>query len=269
MATSFSFRTGAASHVGKVRKLNEDSWLSRPEIGLWVVADGMGGHGGGDVASRAVVVALGEIAVPASGAAFLDEFEHRVGWVNAHLRELAKERSRAVIGTTLVALLIFDSHFACVWCGDSRAYRLRAGVLTQISRDHSEVQDLVDRGVLDRQEAKTWPRRNVVTRAIGTADEAELEIVDGPAALGDRFLLCSDGLTAHLDDTEIAAFLASEDPRKACDGMIALTLERGATDNVSVVVVVCDPDTRTLRSDGEWRRELTARNATPPGLPER
>ena len=96
-------------------------------------------------------------------------------------------------------------HYACVWCGDSRAYRLRAGALTQISRDHSEVQDLIDRGVLEPHEARNWPRRNVITRALGVADQAALEIGDGPIMAGDRFLLCSDGLTNHVADGEIAA----------------------------------------------------------------
>ena len=156
-------------------------------------------------------------------------------------------------------MLIYDSHFACVWCGDSRVYRLRDGVLAQVSRDHSEVQDLVDRGVIEPDEAKTWPRRNVVTRALGVADVAELEIVDGPAQPDDRFLLCSDGLTAHVADEEIAAALAADEPSKACDDLIALTLERGATDNVSVIAVVCDPADRTVRSDGAWMRDVIAR----------
>jgi serine/threonine protein phosphatase PrpC len=264
MAANFSFRGAGASHVGKVRALNEDSWIARPEIGLWAVADGMGGHGGGDVASQAVIKILGELPAPPSAAALLAEFETRIAAVNAELRALATSRSKAVIGATLVALLVQDRHFACVWCGDSRAYRLRAGALARISRDHSEVQDLIDRGVLGLEEAKTWPRRNVVTRALGVSDQVELEIVDGPASAGDRFLLCSDGLTAHVEDAEIAALLATEDARKICDDLIALTLERGASDNVTVMVVVCDDDTRTVRSDGEWqRRQVIARGGGP------
>ncbi len=256
------FRTASVSHVGKVRKLNEDSVLTRPEIGLWAVADGMGGHGGGDVASRSVVSALTTLAPQPSGAALLGEFEARIVRVNADLRALARSRGATVVGTTLVAVLVHGVHFACVWCGDSRVYLLRGGVLEQISRDHSEVQDLVDRGVLDKEEAKAWPRRNVVTRALGAADQAELEIVDGPAFAGDRFLLCSDGLTAHVEDSEIAALLAADDPQKACDDLLALTLQRGASDNVSLIVVVCDPDDqRTVRSDGAWRRAIPAGDA--------
>jgi serine/threonine protein phosphatase PrpC len=259
MSAVFRFRTAGASHVGKVRELNEDSVLARPEIGVWVVADGMGGHGGGDVASRSVVTALESLRPQRSGAALLGEFETRIARVNDELRELARSRGAAVVGATLVAVLIHGAHFACVWCGDSRAYLLRAGALTQITRDHSEVQELIERGVLNKEEAKTWPRRNVVTRALGAADQVELEIVDRPALAGDRFLLCSDGLTNHVEDAEMAVLLAADDPQKACDDLLALTLQRGGRDNVSLIVVVCDADTRTVRSDGAWRREIIGR----------
>lgn len=256
MSAGLSVRSASASHVGHVRKLNEDSYLSRPEIGLWVVADGMGGHGGGDYASQAVVKALSDMPAPNSAAAFLADFEGRIGQVNAHLLSHARSNNRPVVGTTLAAILIYDSHFAGVWCGDSRIYRWRSGALTQLSKDHSEVQDLIDRGVLDRKEAKTWPRRNVVTRALGAQEPAELEIVDAPAMAGDRFLLCSDGLTGHVEDDEIAAILAKDDPHQMCDELVALTLQRGASDNVSVVALICEEDARTVRSDGAWMREI-------------
>ena len=180
MSTPLFCNSATASHVGKVREINEDSLLARPEVGLWVIADGMGGHGGGDLASNAVVTALATIEAPDSAADLLARFEDRMIRVNADLRALARSRGARVIGTTVVAILIHGAHYACVWCGDSRAYLLRGGVLTQISRDHSEVQDLIDRGILEPKEAKSWPRRNVITRALGTADQAALEIGDGP-----------------------------------------------------------------------------------------
>ena len=251
MTSAFLYRTASATHVGKVRTLNEDSLLVRPDIGLWVVADGMGGHGGGDVASRLVVAALATLAPQPSAAALLGEFEAHIMRVNDDLRALARSQGAAVLGTTLVAVLVHGPHFACVWCGDSRVYLMRRGALVQISRDHSEVQELIDRGVLEKDEAKAWPRRNVVTRALGGTDQAELDIVDGPAFADDRFLLCSDGLTAHVDDEEIAVLLAAADPQKACDDLIALTLQRGASDNVSVIVVACD--------DGALRRDAADR----------
>jgi serine/threonine protein phosphatase PrpC len=257
MSSPFVFKTATASHVGKVREVNEDSLLARPEIGLWVVADGMGGHGGGDLASGAVVAALGTIDEPESAAQFLAQFEDRIIHVNADLRALAKARATQVIGTTIAAILIHGAHYACVWCGDSRAYLLRDGVLAQISRDHSEVQDLIDRGVLDADEAKAWPRRNVITRALGVADQAALEIGDGPIRAGDKFLLCSDGLTNHVADSEITALLGADEPQKACARLITLTLQRGASDNVSIVVVACEYDTRTIRADPSWRADAS------------
>ena len=267
MAARFVFRTGAATDVGKVRKLNEDS-LSRGRRSAcgrsptaWAATPA--------ATSRAAKSSRrsATIAKPASAAALLADFERAIGETNLELRRLARERGNAVIGSTLAAVLIFDEHFACVWCGDSRVYLLREGALRQVSRDHSEVQDLIDRGVLDREEAKTWPRRNVVTRALGVVDAPELEISDGRALPGDRFLLCSDGLTAHVADDEIAGPLGGDDPQKACDALVALTLQRGASDNVSVVIVICDViDDRTVRDDAAWRRALAARVEPKPAL---
>ena len=192
-------RFAGATHVGLKRERNEDSYLLRPETGLWAVADGMGGHGGGDIASQMAIAALERIEAAPTGEALLAAVEAAVADANRDMRAYARAESRGVIGTTLVALLIFGGHFACLWCGDSRAYLLRAGALRQLTRDHSESQDLVDRGVLDPEEAKLWPRRNVLTRALGANDAAELEIVSDRLASGDVFLLCSDGLTGHLD----------------------------------------------------------------------
>jgi serine/threonine protein phosphatase PrpC len=257
MSNPFVFKTATASHVGQVRKVNEDDLLVRPEVGLWVVVDGMGGHGGGDLASSAVVTALKEIGALDSASELLAQFETSIIGVNADLRALAQSKGSAVIGATIVAILIHGAHYACVWCGDSRAYLLREGALTRISHDHSEVQDLVDRGILEAAEARKWPRRNVVTRALGVADQAALDIRDGAVRGGDRFLLCSDGLTDHVEDGEIAALIADDDPQLACDRLIALTLERGAADNVSVVVVACDYDTRTIRSERPRRDDAS------------
>ena len=239
MIDALAFQTASVTNVGLARAHNEDDVLVRPDIGLWAVADGMGGYGGGDVASGAVVAALRTLAPSVTGAQLLAEFEQKIVRVNADLRAMAHARAGAILGATLVALMVHGAHFACVWCGDSRGYLLRSGKLSQVSRDHSEVQELIDRGLLRKEEAKIWPRRNVVTRALGATDEAELEIVDGPAYAGDRFLLCSDGLTTHVADDEIAALLTAVHPQTAVDDLLQLTLERGASDNVSIIVVDC------------------------------
>jgi protein phosphatase len=211
----------------------------------------MGGYGNGDLASQAVVKALETLAPNESAARLLAEFEQKIIGVNTELRSLARSQNRRIIGTTLVALIVHGVHYACVWCGDSRAYLLRNGVLAQVSRDHSEVQELVDRGVLSKQEARSWPGRNVITRALGASDQAELEMVDGPVHPGDRFLLCSDGLVSHVTDEEISAQMGAGDPQEACDSLLQLTLGRGASDNVSIVIVVCDPAGDAARAEAE------------------
>jgi serine/threonine protein phosphatase PrpC len=237
----FAYRSGSVCHVGRVREVNEDSVLTLPAVGLWAVSDGMGGYGNGDIASRAVVDALEGLEPNESAARLLAEFEQKIIGVNADLRMLARARRRRIIGATLVALIVHGSHYASVWCGDSRTYLLRDKSLKQITRDHSEVQELVDQGVLSREEARSWAGRNVITRALGATDRAELEIVDGAVHAGDRFLLCSDGLVTHASDDEIAALLAGDDPQEVCDKLLTLTLSRGASDNVSIVIVDCLP----------------------------
>jgi protein phosphatase len=233
-------RAGSASDVGLQRARNEDSFVMRPEVGLWAVADGMGGHGYGDVASRMAIDALKGLAAAPSGEALLEAVERAVLSANHDMRAFAERQGHQVMGTTLVALLIFRDHFACLWCGDSRAYLLRAGVLRQLTRDHSEMQDLVDRGVLEPHEAKLWPRRGVLTRALGAMEAPELDLISDRWAPGDVFLLCSDGLTTHCEDSDIAAALAGDDPQAVCDDLIALTLQRGASDNVTAIVLRCE-----------------------------
>lgn len=254
MMRGFAFQTACVSDVGLAREQNEDNILERPDIGLWAVADGMGGYGGGDVASGAVVGALKTLAPPASASELLADFEQIIARINADLREMGRARAGAILGTTLVTLLVHGPHFACVWCGDSRAYLRRNGILSQVSHDHSEVQELADRGLLRKEEAMTWARRNVLTRALGATDEAQLEIVDGPAYVGDRFLLCSDGLTVHVRDDEIASALGAVHPQRAVDDLLHLTLERGASDNVSMIVVDCKrPDPTQTDAEAQNR----------------
>lgn len=236
---------GSATHVGLKRTRNEDSFILRPEAGLWAVADGMGGHGGGDVASRLATDALRRMSVAPTGEGRLAAVEAAIEAAHRDMRVYAAREGRAVMGTTLVALLVFGGHFACLWCGDSRIYVLRGGALRQLTRDHSETQDLVDRGVLDPDEAKRWPRRSVLTRALGATESAQLDLVSDRWAPGDAFLLCSDGLTSHCEDSDIAVALGLDDPQAACDGLIALTLQRGASDNVTAIVLRCESDQRS------------------------
>jgi serine/threonine protein phosphatase PrpC len=226
--------------IGRKRARNEDSFLMRPEAGVWAVADGMGGHGGGDVASRMAIEALANFGVEGDAATRLAALEAAVATSHRDMRAYARANGRDIMGTTLVAILVHGAHFACLWCGDSRAYLLRGGALRQLTRDHSETQALVDRGVLNAEEAKVWPRRSVLTRALGATEDVALDYVSDRLVTGDMLLLCSDGLTAHCTDADIAAALAGADPQAACDGLIALTLRKGASDNVTAIALRCE-----------------------------
>ncbi len=227
---------GAATHVGKVRQRNEDSFLVATHRGLWAVADGMGGHDAGDVASRVAIEELGAIAAPATAAELLASCEARMVVANSRLRELADQRG-ALVGTTIAILLVFEQSYACVWSGDSRIYRIRGDAIEQLSIDHTEVQELMAEGRINAEEVATWPHRNVVTRAIGVFESPELEIRSGMLQSGDDFVICSDGLTAHVSDAEILTQVRQHPAQAACDALLQLTLERGASDNVTLVVV--------------------------------
>ncbi|HVJ51634.1 MAG TPA: protein phosphatase 2C domain-containing protein [Aliidongia sp.] len=237
-ATQFEISSAAATHVGKVRKHNEDSYLARPEIGLWVVADGMGGHQAGDLASQTIVQALGGIEAPSDGAQFIGEVRTRLAAVNdALLAEAAARGNGAVIGSTVVALLTFGSFFACVWAGDSRLYRLRDGVLLQMNRDHSQVQEMVDAGLLAPELAESHPLGNVITRAVGVQDVLELDKVTDQLAPGDLFLLCSDGLSKTAGEADIARILHETQFAAAPERLIEAALQAGGNDNVTVIAV--------------------------------
>ncbi|WP_407654350.1 PP2C family protein-serine/threonine phosphatase [Bradyrhizobium prioriisuperbiae] len=238
------FDVGSVTHAGRVRERNEDSCLVRTNVGLWAVADGMGGHEAGDVASRIVVQSLDAIGEPASAADLLAQCENQIFNANQQILALSRTRRGAVIGTTAAVLLIRDEHYACVWAGDSRVYLIKQAAISQISRDHTEVEDLVAGGTLSRDEVRNWPN-NVITRAVGVAKDPELEVVIGPAEPGDIFVVCSDGLTKHLQDEEILQWVTTRHAQASCDAMLELALERGGLDNVTIIVVRLQPPVRT------------------------
>jgi protein phosphatase len=237
----FTFQTGASTHQGRVRNHNEDAFLTRPASGLWVVSDGMGGHKAGDFASRMIVEKTNWIGIPQSAHDLKERFLDRVAQAHEEIRQQSERMGGATIGATMVSLLIFGPHFACIWSGDSRIYLYRDAALRQMTQDHTEVNELLRSGTITEEQARAWPRKNVITRAIGVFDTPEVEEKYGTLRRDDTFLLCSDGLTGHVSDDEIAAHLAEADAQEACDRLIELTLSRGARDNVTVVVVRCIP----------------------------
>jgi len=226
---------GGLTHPGLVRRRNEDVLLMREADGLWLIADGMGGLDEGAWAAGMVAARLAGVPTGQGAAADAAAVGAALQGANGEVH-MAARRSGVSIGTTAVCLLLQDGAYACVWAGDSRAYRLRGERLQQLTRDHSHVQELVDQGRLAPEDARRHPARNVVTRAVGIDPILSCETVVGNARGGDRFLLCSDGLTEVVEDPEIALALDAE-PQAACERLLALALERGAPDNVTLAVV--------------------------------
>lgn len=234
----FSLETGAGSDMGRVRDHNEDAFMARPDSGVWVVADGMGGHDAGDFASRTIAEEMLTISAPTSSGDLQERFMARLNAAHARIRQHAAELGGVTVGATMVGLLAHEAHYACIWSGDSRIYLMRDGVLIQQTQDHTEVRALLEAGMITEAEALTWPRRNVITRAIGVSEEPQCDVVSGDLRVGDAFLLCSDGLTEHNEDADIARAMAmGRTAQEVCDALIAQTLERGAKDNVTVMVL--------------------------------
>ena len=235
-ASTQNFDASGVTHAGKVRERNEDSCLVRNDVGLWAVADGMGGHEAGDLASRTLVESLNSVCKPEAAHDLLQHCESGIRRANRQIVDLGRARGGAIIGTTAAVLLIRNCHYACVWAGDSRIYSINDGGIKQLSRDHTEAEELVASGWVSREEAEQWPR-NVITRAVGVTEHLELDIATGETSPGDIFVVCSDGLTRHLSDDDIIECVTGREARNACEAMLELALERGGADNITVIVV--------------------------------
>lgn len=232
------WNSGALTDVGAVRKVNEDSIIAKPEIGLWAVADGMGGHQVGDVASNKIVTALDAVVPHANLSQFVDAVEDCVLDVNERMLEYAQIMfDDGTIGSTLVALLIKGRVGACLWVGDSRLYRFRNQQLVQLSKDHSQMEEMIDMGLITRENAENHPQRNVITRAVGVESPVYVDINIFTTQVGDTFLLCSDGLYNAVTQDDITQALALRDVEQSTAELMKKALANGAKDNVSVIVV--------------------------------
>lgn len=255
---------GDATHVGCVRESNEDFYCADADLGLWLVADGMGGHEAGEVASRIAVDFIREHVH--KGVALLDAV------ASAHeVVRIAAEQGLGQVGmgATLVALKLVGSDYELVWVGDSRAYLWSHGALTQLTRDHSLVQQLLDAGQIEPEDAASHPYRNCVTQALGAADIDAIEPghMSGTLYAGERVLLCSDGLTGEVSDSEIAAVLCEEvDEQSLVDQLIAKALEFGGSDNVTVLLVSAPADApcRPVEDETIPLTKVAARRAVSP-----
>lgn len=238
MSKVFTFESVENSHKGNVRSLNEDSILSRSEAGLWVVADGMGGHEAGEVASQLIVSSLEDLPKRAYVSDFVDDVEDTLLLVNQKLRAHSIEKLNGLtVGSTVTCLILRESIGVVLWVGDSRLYRLRGGCLEQLTKDHSEVQAQIDRGILTQAQAEHSAIKNMLSRAIGAFDEVDVDVNAFPINQDDLFLLCTDGLYNELSGKEIEQTLKSGSLEKISEKLMRNCLSHEAKDNVSFIVV--------------------------------
>ena len=229
---------GAATDHGCVRTVNQDAYLDRPDLGLWAVADGMGGHSDGALASRTIVEELGRLAHPTRLGSAARAIRTILQAVNQELLDQAATLPDGdLIGSTVVVLVAVGGHCAILWVGDSRAYRLRDGVLAQLTIDHSQVQAMVDAGLLSPERADDHPLSNVLLRAVGSDTPLEVDGSIERLRAGDRYLLCSDGLYRELDPGTMAAILATLAPGEGAQTLVQRACEPGGRDNVTAVVI--------------------------------
>lgn len=241
--TSLRVRSGSATHVGRVRDHNEDSLIADGLV--FAVADGLGGHAAGEVASRIAVDALAELrehpaSRPDDVAEVLRQANRRI------LESQAEAPEQRGMGTTVAGLTVVDTggreHWVVFNVGDSRVYRVAESRMSQVTRDHSEVRELMDAGVIDAAEAAVHPLRNIITRSLGSDPAPAVDTWVLPPTPGERFVVCSDGLSNELDDPEIMLLVRKyADPQIAADQLVGAAVRAGGRDNVSVVVVAVDP----------------------------
>lgn len=231
------FHHCAKTDVGLVRKVNEDSMISVPELGMFLVADGMGGHSGGDFASQCIVSRIGQIDQNLPSSEVMKAMRSAILEAHYEILAEAERRGGGTIGSTAVGLILSEPHFACLWVGDSRLYHMRNGKMTQLSKDHSLVNDLLDSGQITPEEAVDHPHGNVITRAVGVGDTVEIDKLRGTYEPGDRFLLCSDGLSGFVTDEVIAQFMSTAPITSLCNELIELAKEGGGRDNITAIVI--------------------------------
>jgi len=252
-----SFDVCSRTHVGMVRELNEDSFVAVTESGLWAVADGMGGHSAGEVASQAVTEGLRVIE---PGSHIEDKIDAvRLSILNTNSQLIAASGGydpQRLPGATVAVLVISGSQGAVVWAGDSRIYRKRDGELAQLTRDHSHVQDLIEQGLIAEDQAESHPMANVITRAVGIQEPLDVDVIRFEVREGDRFLLCSDGLSRLMSSDEIREQMNSSSTDEITQSLLHTALVRGAPDNVTLIYVLClsvpEDDTEGDTNPNPW-----------------
>jgi protein phosphatase len=236
--TDIIWEAAGLTDQGCRRSHNEDSILERKDDGIFVVADGMGGHAAGDVASQMLTDAISGMEAIGSFPTLVDRFDDTMIGINRQIRAHADEHfGGKTMGCTLVSMLAANSVGVCMWAGDSRLYQVRDGEMVQISRDHDPLEELVESGAITPEQADEHPDSSVITRAVGGQPELYLDIIAFDVQPDDVYLLCSDGLYREVLRDEIHQILGNEEPvERTAKQLMNLALERGARDNVSVIV---------------------------------
>ena len=230
---SFNWSTVSNTDKGRVRTVNEDAYFYSEAQSLWIVADGMGGHSRGDRASREVVDGIRGFVRSDDLIESIKEIETRLLLANNTCRTMYRHK---VVGSTVAALLAFGPLSIFLWAGDSRIYRWRNGSLKQMTEDHSVVQEKLVRGEIAQEDIQDHPSANLLTRAVGVHQNLRIEMHHANIQVGDRYLLCSDGLYGELQQTEIEALLGLENLEYALSGLIQLALDRGGRDNITGII---------------------------------
>jgi serine/threonine protein phosphatase Stp1 len=231
------FRYNAKTHIGLRRKINEDAVLALPDQNIWVVSDGMGGHEAGDFASRLITDSIATIPTDLAPTDRMHALRRAIQAAHGLIAREAAARGRGVIGATVVALMLTNGHFVGIWAGDSRIYRLRDGEIEMLTTDHSAVAGLVASGRMTWDEAEKHPQSNAITRAVGVGEVLELDKIRGEVRQGDRYLLCSDGLTKYATFAILRDALGKCPIETVSDYLVQIALSGGGADNISVVVV--------------------------------
>lgn len=239
MLPATPWRSAARTDPGKVRARNEDAFLNRPEHGLWAVADGMGGHHGGDRASRLIVESLAELPMDCGFDVRLQNLRQCLHWLNRRFgQELTVSLGEPrIMGSTVAALLLEGARAACIWAGDSRCYLWRRHRLYQLTRDHSLQQRLIDEQGISPEQARRHPSAQALTRAVGARDELALDILELQVYPGDAFLLCSDGLYQYVSQEMLGHALSLDSPSSALERLFNHVLLGSARDNLTAVVI--------------------------------
>ena len=223
------------THQGCVRTANEDSLVSSLRNQVWAIADGMGGHKNGQYASQKLASSIEAMVTPDDLEGACEALAEAIYAANDQVFAEAQSAGEQM-GSTIVALIIRDNLFAILWAGDSRAYLLRDGVLHLLTKDHTQVQEMLDRGLLSAEDAADHPMGHVLARAVGVQPDLEVDAISDEALVGDVFLLCSDGLHGLLSDSQISEIIANW-RRESAEKLVEACLELGAPDNVTVAVV--------------------------------